>query len=75
MMSFYRIHQKIKKSKINALFIGCITQKTQKFQRAPQLEKIAGFPTLKGEFLQDIDFGQGQIYKVDQGLLYPVKQE
>lgn len=48
--------------------------KTQKFQRAPQLEKIAGFPTLKGE-LQQIDFGQGQIYKVDQGLLYPVKQE
>ena len=45
--------------------------KTHQFQRAPQLEKIVGFPTLKGE-IQHIDFGQGQIYLVDQGLLYRI---
>ena len=45
--------------------------KTHQFQRAPQLEKIVGFPTLKGE-IQHIDFGQWQIYLVDQGLLYRI---
>lgn len=47
--------------------------KTKNFQRSPQLEKIAGFPKLKGE-LQQIDFGSGQIFRVDQGLLYPVSE-
>lgn len=47
--------------------------KTKNFQRSPQLEKIVGFPKLKGE-LQQIDFGSGQIFRVDQGLLYPVSE-
>lgn len=42
--------------------------KTQKFQRSPQLEKIVGFPSLHGE-KQQIDFGNGQIYQVENGLL------
>ncbi|GEM_PF-729239 len=44
------------------------------FQRSPQLEKIVGFPTLKGES-QKIDFGVGGQYRVDQGLLYPLNDE
>ena len=42
--------------------------KTQKFQRSPQLEKIIGFPSLHGEKKQ-IDFGNGQLYQVENGLL------
>lgn len=42
--------------------------KTQKFQRSPQLEKIVGFPNLHGE-KQQIDFGEGQLYQVEKGLL------
>lgn len=42
--------------------------KTQKFQRSPQLEKIVGFPSLHGE-RQQIDFGNGQVYQVENGLL------
>jgi len=42
--------------------------KTQQFQRSPQLEKIVGFPTLHGEKRQ-IDFGDGQVYQVEGGLL------
>jgi len=42
--------------------------KTQQFQRSPQLEKIVGFPKLHGE-KQQIDFGEGQLYQVKNGLL------
>lgn len=42
--------------------------KTQQFQRSPQLEKIVGFPNLHGE-KQQIDFGNGQVYQVENGLL------
>lgn len=42
--------------------------KTQQFQRSPQLEKIVGFPNLHGE-KQQIDFGNGQLYQVEKGLL------
>lgn len=42
--------------------------KTQYFQRSPQLENIVGFPNLHGE-KQQIDFGDGQLYKVENGLL------
>ncbi|TCB51826.1 hypothetical protein E0H80_03455 [Acinetobacter sp. ANC 4779] len=42
--------------------------KTQQFQRSPQLEKIVGFPKLHGE-KQQIDFGDGQLYQVKNGLL------
>ncbi len=42
--------------------------KTQQFQRSPQLEKIVGFPNLHGE-KQQIDFGSGQLYQVENGLL------
>ncbi|MBJ9950860.1 MAG: hypothetical protein VX125_18035 [Pseudomonadota bacterium] len=46
--------------------------KTQQFQRSPQLEKIAGFPNLHGE-KQQIDFGNRQVYQVENGLLIRVK--
>lgn len=46
--------------------------KTQKFQRSPQLEKITGFPNLHGERKQ-IDFGNGQLYQVENGLLNRVE--
>jgi hypothetical protein len=46
--------------------------KTQQFQSSPQLEKIAGFPNLHGE-KQQIDFGNGQVYQVENGLLIRVK--
>lgn len=42
--------------------------KTQKYQRSPQLENIVGFPNLHGE-KQQIDFGNGQVYQVENGLL------
>lgn len=42
--------------------------KTQYFQRSPQLENIVGFPNLHGE-KQQIDFGDGQLYQVENGLL------
>lgn len=42
--------------------------KTGQFQRSPQLENIVGFPSLHGE-KQQIDFGNGQIYQVADGLL------
>ncbi|OTG68611.1 hypothetical protein B9T25_03720 [Acinetobacter sp. ANC 4470] len=41
---------------------------TQQFQRSPQLENIVGFPSLHGE-KQQIDFGNGQLYQVENGLL------
>jgi hypothetical protein len=42
--------------------------KTQQFQRSPQLERIIGFPKLQGD-KQQIDFGDGQMYQVEKGLL------
>ncbi len=42
--------------------------KTTQYQRSPQLEKIVGFPNLHGE-KQQIDFGQGQLFQVENGLL------
>lgn len=42
--------------------------KTGQFQRSPQLDKIVGFPNLHGE-KQQIDFGNGVIYQVKNGLL------
>lgn len=48
--------------------------KTQQFQRSPQLEKVVGLPNLHGEKRQ-IDFGNGQLYQVDNGLLIKVSQE
>lgn len=48
--------------------------KTQQFQRSPQLEKIVGFPNLHGE-KQQIDFGDGQLYQVEKGLLNKVSEE
>ena len=42
--------------------------KTQQFQRSPQLEKVVGFPNLHGE-KQQIDFGNGQLFQVKNGLL------
>ncbi|AYO55606.1 XAC2610-related protein [Acinetobacter wuhouensis] len=48
--------------------------KTQQFQRSPQLEKIVGLPNLHGE-KQQIDFGNGQIYQVENGLLNRISSE
>ena len=48
--------------------------KTQQFQRSPQLEKIVGFPSLHGE-KQQIDFGNGQLYQVQNGLLNRISDE
>ena len=48
--------------------------KTQQFQRSPQLEKIVGFPSLHGE-KQQIDFGNGQFYQVQNGLLNRISDE
>lgn len=45
--------------------------KIQQFQRSPQLEKIVGFPKLNGQ-KQQIDFGGGQFYQVENGLLNKV---
>ncbi|NHC03551.1 hypothetical protein G9F31_07175 [Acinetobacter sp. 187] len=46
--------------------------KTNQYQRSPQLDKIVGLPKLHGETKQ-IDFGEGQVYQVDnKGLLHPV---
>lgn len=42
--------------------------KTKKFQRSAQLERIVGFPNLKGEKKQ-IDFADGQLFQVENGLL------
>ena len=42
--------------------------KTKKFQRSAQLERIVGFPNLKGE-KQQIDFADGQLFQVENGLL------
>lgn len=47
---------------------------TQKFQRSSQLDKIVGFPGLHGE-KQQIDFGNGQVYQVEKGLLNRVSVE
>lgn len=47
--------------------------KTQQFQRSPQLERIVGYPNLHGEN-QQIDFGNGQVYQVHQGLLQKIEQ-
>lgn len=46
--------------------------KTQQFQRSLQLDKIVGFPSLHGE-KQQIDFGNGQLYQVENGLLNRVE--
>ena len=48
--------------------------KTKQFQRSPQLEKISGFPALHGD-KQQIDFGEGQVYQVINGLLNRVQNE
>lgn len=48
--------------------------KTKQFQRSPQLEKISGFPALHGD-KQQIDFGEGQVYQVTNGLLNRVQNE
>ena len=42
--------------------------KTQQFQRSLALENIIGFPDLDGE-KQQINFGNGQLYQVENGLL------
>ena len=42
--------------------------KTNQFQRSAQMEKIVGLPELHGE-KQQIDFGNGQVYQVEKGLL------
>lgn len=47
--------------------------KTQQFQRSKQLEKIIGFPNLNGE-KQQIDFGAGQLFQVENGLLNKVPE-
>ncbi|BCU65838.1 hypothetical protein F941_00509 [Acinetobacter bouvetii DSM 14964 = CIP 107468] len=47
--------------------------KTKQFQRSPQLEKIAGFPALHGE-KQQIDFGNAQLYQVQNGLLNRIQE-
>lgn len=47
--------------------------KTEKFQRSPQLEKIVGFPEVHGE-KQQIDFGNGQLFQVKNGLLNQIMQ-
>ncbi|OTG76131.1 hypothetical protein B9T26_03270 [Acinetobacter sp. ANC 4169] len=46
--------------------------KTHQFQRSPQLENITGFPAIHGE-KQQIDFGNGQVYQVKNGLLNRVE--
>ncbi len=48
--------------------------KTQQFQRSPQLDKIVGFPSLHGE-KQQIDFGNGQLYQVEKGLLKKINYQ
>lgn len=48
--------------------------KTAQYQRSPQLEKIVGFPNLHGE-KQQIDFGNGQLFQVKNGLLSKVMNE
>lgn len=45
--------------------------KTAQYQRSSQLEKIVGFPNLQGE-KQHIDFGNGQLFQVENGLLSKV---
>ena len=45
--------------------------KTNQFQRSPQLENIVGFPAIHGE-KQQIDFGNGNVYQVENGLLNQV---
>ncbi len=47
--------------------------KTQQFQRSPQLEKIVGFPALHGDS-QQIDFGNGQLFQVENGLLNRINE-
>lgn len=42
--------------------------KTGQFQRSPQLDQIVGFPNLHGE-KQQIDFGNGVVYQLKNGLL------
>lgn len=46
--------------------------KTLQYQRSAQLENIVGFPNLHGE-KQQIDFGDGKLYQVQNGLLYPLQ--
>ena len=48
--------------------------KTQQFQRSPQLEKVVGFPNLHGE-KQQIDFGNGQLFQVKNGLLNQITSD
>ena len=47
--------------------------KTNQFQRSPQMEKIVGLPKLSGEKKQ-IDFGNGQVFQVEKGILHAVEQ-
>ena len=47
--------------------------KTGQFQRSPQLEKIVGFPNLHGA-QQQIDFGNGQVFQVENGLLNYIEE-
>lgn len=42
--------------------------KTQRFQRSTQMEKLTGTPQLNG-LKQQIDFGEGRVYQVTNGLL------
>ena len=48
--------------------------KTQQFQRSPQLEKVVGFPNLHGE-KQQINFGNGQLFQVKNGLLNQITSD
>jgi hypothetical protein len=47
--------------------------KTKQFQRSRQLENITGFPALHGD-KQQIDFGNGQLYRVTNGLLNKIQE-
>lgn len=46
--------------------------KTGKYQRSSQLEKIQGYPNLDG-IKQQINFGNGSIYQVENGLLNKIQ--
>lgn len=47
--------------------------KTRQFQHSSQLDQIPGFPTLYGE-RQEIDFSNGRVFKVVDGILHPLEQ-
>ena len=46
--------------------------KTHQFQRSAQLDALVGFPRLRGD-KQQIDFGEGQLFQVKDGLMYRIQ--